>query len=63
MKQFAKAIFAGVVAALTALSTVLVDDASLGDLTDGQWVVVVLGALVAAGGVYALPYKGEAGET
>lgn len=49
--KYAKAIYAGVVAGLGALAAVLVDNASVGDLTDGQWVTVVLATLVAAGGV------------
>lgn len=52
--QSAKAIFAGLVAGLGSLSAALVADKSLGDLTDGQWIVVVLAALVAFGGVYGI---------
>ena len=57
MLQFAKAIYATVVAGLGALVTVLVDDAGLDDLTSGQWVSVVLTALVAGGGVYGIANK------
>lgn len=54
---YAKAIYAFVVAGLGAIATVLVDNASLGDLTDGQWVTVILAALVAGGGVFGIPNK------
>ena len=50
----AKAIYATAVAALGSLVTVLVGDTGFGDLTDGQWVSVILGGLVAGGGVYGL---------
>lgn len=49
-----KAFFSAGVAFLTGLSTVLVNDASLGDLTDGQWVAICLGTLVSFGGVYGI---------
>lgn len=49
-----RAIFAAAAALGTGLSAVLVNDASLGDLTDGQWVTIAVGALVAFGGVYGL---------
>lgn len=52
--QSAKAIFAGLIAGLGSLSAVLVDEANISDLTDGQWVVVVLSTLVAFGGVYGI---------
>ncbi len=55
MGKYAKAIYAFIVAGLGALATVLVADASVGDLTDGQWVTVVLAALVAGGGVFGIP--------
>lgn len=51
MAVYAKAIYAAVVAGLGALAAVLVGDVGLGDLSDGQWVTVVLAALVAGGGV------------
>lgn len=51
MKVYAKAIYAGVVAALGSLAAVLVGNTGLGDLTAGQWVTVVLAGLVAGGGV------------
>jgi len=49
-----KAIYATAVAALGSLVTVLVGDTGFGELTDGQWVSVVLVGLVAGGGVYGL---------
>lgn len=55
--QYAKAIYAFVIAGLGALAAVLVGDLGLGDLSDGQWVVVVLSALVAGGGVFGIPNK------
>ena len=54
MKTFAKAIFATVISALGSLAAVLVGDAGLGDLTSGQWVTVVLAALIAGGGTYGI---------
>lgn len=51
MAVYAKAIYAAVVAGLGALAAVLVGDVGIGDLSDGQWVTVVLAALVAGGGV------------
>lgn len=54
---YAKAIYAFVVAGLGALAAVLVGDAGLSDLSDGQWVTVVLAALVAGGGVFGIPNK------
>ena len=52
--QYAKAIYATVVAGLGALATVLVGDSDFGDVTDGQWVTIVLAALVAGGGVFGI---------
>lgn len=54
---YAKAIYAFVIAGLGSLAAVLVGDMGLGDLSDGQWVVVVLAALVAGGGVFGIPNK------
>lgn len=54
MAQFAKAIYAAVVAGLSALGGLLVNDTGLGDITAGQWVFVALAVLVAGGGVYGL---------
>ena len=54
---YAKAVYAFIVAGLGAIATVLVDNASIGDLTDGQWVTALLAALVAGGGVFGIPNK------
>jgi hypothetical protein len=53
----AKAVYAAVVAGLGALAAILVGDIGFTDVTDGQWVTVVLAALVAGGGVYGIPNK------
>jgi hypothetical protein len=49
-----KALYAGAVSLLGMLSTILVGDTTLGQVTQGQWVSVILFALVAGGGVYGL---------
>lgn len=54
--QFGKAAFAFVVAFLGALATVMVGDVGFGDISDGQWVAAALAGLVAAGGVWGIPY-------
>jgi len=54
---YAKAIYAFIVAGLGALAAVLVGDLGLGDLSDGQWVVIGLSALVAGGGVFGISNK------
>ena len=54
MKTCLKAIFATVISALGSLAVVLVGDAGLDDLTSGQWVTVVLAALIAGGGTYGI---------
>jgi len=51
---FAKALYSAIVAALSGLVTVLVGDAGFGDLTAGQWVTIVLAALIAGGGTYGI---------
>lgn len=55
----AKALIAALIAGLGALGAVLVDDKSLGDVTDGQWVAIVLATLVALGTVYRVPNSGQ----
>ena len=52
---YAKAVIAALVAGLGSLGAVLVDDKSLGDVTDGQWIAVALAFLVALGAVFAVP--------
>lgn len=56
LAQFGKAAFGGLIAFGGALATVMVGDVSFGDVSDGQWVSAVLAGLVAAGGVYGIPY-------
>jgi hypothetical protein len=53
--QFAKAIYATIVAALGALAVPLVGDTGFTDLSAGQWVTIALAAIVAGGGVYGIP--------
>ena len=57
MLVYAKALYAAVVAGLGALAAVLVGDVGIDDLTSGQWVTVVLAALVAGGGVAGIANK------
>lgn len=52
--QFAKAIYAAVVAGLGSLAAILVGDVGFGDVSSGQWVTVVLAALIAGGGVFGI---------
>jgi hypothetical protein len=54
MKQVAKAIYAGAIAGLGSLAAVLVGDVGFDAVTAGQWVTIVLAALVSAGGVYGI---------
>lgn len=58
MPQAAKAIYAAIVAALSGLVTVLVGDTAFADLTAGQWVTIVLAALIAFGGTYGITNGG-----
>lgn len=53
----AKALLAAAISFLGAVSTALIDDKSLGQLTDGQWVTAVLAGLVALGAVYGVPNR------
>lgn len=55
MSKYLKALVGAVVALLTSLSTALVDDKSLGDLSDGQWVVAVIAFLTAFAAIWAVP--------
>jgi len=50
----AKAIYSGLIAGLSALGGYLTNSTSLGEITAGQWIFVVLAALVSAGGVYGI---------
>lgn len=54
VRQAAKAVFAFLVAGLGALASIMVGDVGFGDVTEGQWVAVVVTALVAGGGVYGI---------
>jgi hypothetical protein len=54
LKYAAKAVVAALIAGLGSLITVLVGDVGFGDVTDGQWVAVVLSAIVAAGAVFGI---------
>ena len=54
--QFGKAAFAAIVAFGGALTTVMVGSVGFGDVTDGQWVASVLAGVIAAGGVWGIPY-------
>ena len=54
--QFGKAAFAFLVAFLGALAVVMVGDVGFSDISDGQWVGAALAGLIAAGGVYGIPY-------
>ena len=58
--QAAKAFYAAAVAALSGLVTVLVGDIGFSDLTAGQWVTIVLAALIAFGGTYGIANKPSA---
>ena len=55
MAQYLKAFVASLIAFLTSLSTALVDDKSISEITDGQWVVAVLALLVAFSAVWSVP--------
>lgn len=49
-----KALYAGVAMFVGSTAVVLVDDASLGDVTDGQWFTIAGFTLAAIGGVYGI---------
>lgn len=59
----AAAVYAAAVAGLGAMAAVLVGTderaASIGDLSDGQWVTVLLAALTAGGGILGLNHVGD----
>ena len=54
--QFGKAGFAFALAFLGSIAAILVGGVGFGDVSAGQWVTAALAGLVAAGGVYGIPY-------
>jgi hypothetical protein len=59
LPTFMKAIVAAAMAALSSLAVVLVGDTGFGDLTDGQWVTVLLATIAAGAAVYGVPNGAE----
>ena len=62
--QFGKAAFGFALAFLGSIATVLVGGGGFGSVTAGQWVTAAVAGLIAAGGVYRIPYvpaKGAGG--
>lgn len=55
MSKYLKAFVGALIALLSALSTALVDDKSIGDLSDGQWVVAAIAFLTAFAAIWAVP--------
>lgn len=53
-KYVAKAIYAGVVAALGGLAVIVVGDTALVDVTTAQWITVALATIIAVGGTFGL---------
>ena len=53
-RKAAKAVFAGITMFVGSTAAVLVDDRSLGDITDGQWFTIAGFTLAAFGGVYGI---------
>lgn len=58
---YLKAVIAAVIAGLSALSSYLINDTSLSDLTAGQWIAVAIAFLVALGAVFAVPNSQPSG--
>lgn len=52
--KLAKAVYAALSALLGSLATILVGNASFGDVTDGQWVTIAAFTLAAFGGAFGL---------
>ena len=55
--QITKALYAALAGGLGSLAAIMVGDVGFGDVTDGQWVSIVVVALAAGGGVFGLPNK------
>jgi hypothetical protein len=56
--KFGEAVYAGVLTGLGSLAAIMVGDANFGDITEGQWLVVVVSALTAFGGILGLQKSG-----
>lgn len=52
--SYLKAIYSTLVAIIGSLATVMVGDVTIGDITQGQWVVIAGAALAAFGGTYGI---------
>jgi hypothetical protein len=52
-----KAVYAGLLAAVTALGAILVGDETFADVTSGQWTAIVVAFLLGLGGTYAITNK------
>jgi hypothetical protein len=57
LSPIAKAIVGAIIAALSLLSGYLVNDTSLGDISSGQWIAVVIAFLVGLSVIWAVPNK------
>ena len=49
-----KALYAGLTVFLGGVAAIVVGDATIGSITDGQWIVIVLATVIAVGGVLGL---------
>ena len=58
---YAKSIIAAIIAGLSMLSGFLINDTSLGDITAGQWIAVVIAFLVGLAAVFAIPNSPASG--
>jgi hypothetical protein len=52
-----KAVYAGLLAAVSVLGGILVGDETFADVTSGQWTAVVVAFLLGVGGTYAITNK------
>jgi hypothetical protein len=55
-KAWVAAILSTLLAGATALGTVLTGDATLHDITQGQWLVVIIAMLTTGGSVFGVTY-------